>query len=165
MASLSTYCILCPSFALTRWHKFRQRIILRRVSKSELPCYNGIHVSSWPRDSSTWLNVSNSSRRSFQSSFGRTLFSLAGDPENWPGSRSFFMDRFCRVVCCGKTGREIIFFLELRSPYSVWFVMAWHFKPERQKLRWYFINVTYTSILLHITHDANVVVVVHIFCR
>ena len=73
MASLSTYCILCPSFTQTRWHKFRQRIILRRVSKSELPCYNGLHVSSWPGDSSTWLNVSNSSRRCLQSSFRRNV--------------------------------------------------------------------------------------------
>ena len=47
-------------------------------------------------------------------------------------------------------------FLKLRSPSRFWFMMAWHFKSGRQKLRWHFTNMIYTNI---ITHNANIVVV------
>ena len=79
------------------------------------------------------------------------MFLLLGDSENWPRGRAFFMDQFRRVVYYGKTGREIIFFLELRLPYRVWFMMAWYFEPERQKLRWCLTNMIYTIVDTHYT--------------
>ena len=150
-------------FSTNSLAQFRLRIIFRRVSKSELPCYNGLHVLDLEIPRGRIFLTHRSAVFTLRSE--ETFFSPAGDQRTNQEVAHFSWTGFAALFVDGKTGREIIFFLELRSPYCVWFMMAWYFEPERQKLRWYFINVIYTSILLHITHDANIVVVVHIFCR
>ena len=63
----------------------------------------------------------------------------------------FSWTSFAALFIMAKLVEKIIFFLELRSPYRVWFMMAWYFEPERQKLRWCLKNMIYTIIDTHYT--------------